>query len=302
MRQRSWALPLIAAMAAAVGCVLPGATPPTPFIVPTLNATLTAVFAPTQTPVVLVGTVSPSASPTGAPTVVTPANLPPTATLSSLSTRPNGPVLEARWYGTAPAIDGDFGDWGSLVFSADKINAGSSRWTGVTDASAKFGLGWDATNLYLAVQVTDDTYVQVETGADLWMGDEVELQVDADLPADYYTSSLSADDFQLGLSLGNFGSNPPEAYRWFPQSQRGPLTAVTVAGKATAEGYDVEASIPWSVLAVTPVEGGRYGFALSVSDDDLAGVAAQQSLVSGVSSRTLTNPTTWGTLALSRAE
>ena len=297
MRSRSWVLPLLAALVAGVSCALPGASPPTPFIVPTPNQTLTAVFAPTQTPVVAVGTAPPGEA-TEAPTVVTPVTLPPTATLSSFSTRPNGPALEAAWFSLAPAINGDLGDWGALSFSADKIVHGPSRWSGASDSSAKFGLGWDASYLYLAVQVTDDKYAQVETGADIWMGDVVELQVDTDLPADYYTASLSADDFQLGLSVGNFGSLLPEAYRWFPRSQRGSLTSVTVAGKATPQGYDLEARIPWSALAITPVEGGRYGFALSVSDNDLAGVAAQQSMVSSVSTRTLFNPTTWGTMAL----
>jgi len=189
-------------------------------------------------------------------------------------------------------------DW-SLPFSAaDKVVYGASRWTGVDDVSGKFALGWDASYLYVAIQVIDDKYVQVASGADIWMGDEVEVQFDADLAADYYTASLSADDTQLGLSLGNFGSIPAQAHRWFPQSQRGPAAGVSVAGKATPQGYDVEARIPWTVFGVTPAEGGRYGFALSISDDDLAGIAAQQSMVSSVSTRTLVNPTTWGTLAL----
>jgi hypothetical protein len=73
---------------------------------------------------------------------------------------------------------------------------------------------------------------------------------------------------------------------------------VTVAGKATPQGYDLEARIPWTTFSLTPAEGARYGFALSISDNDLAGTAAQQSMVSSVSTRKLTNPTTWGTLAL----
>jgi len=194
MRPRPWLLPLLAALAAAASCVLPGATPPTPFIFPTPNETLTAVFAPTETPVVLVGTITPTPPSTTAPTVITPAAFVPTATFSSLSTRPNGTALEAAWLNTLPTIDGDLGDWSSLPYSGDKVVYGASRWTGVEDDSAKFGLGWDATHLYLAVQVTDDKYVQLATGADIWKGDEVELQFDADLAADYYTASLSADD------------------------------------------------------------------------------------------------------------
>ncbi len=298
MRPRPWLLPLLAALGATVSCALPGATPPTSFVLPTQNLTLTPVFAPTQTPVVAIGTLAPGPAPTEHPIVVTPGVLPPTATLSTLSTRPNGPVIIAAWFGAAPTIDGELGEWSSSFFAADKIVDGASQWTGVDDNSGKFALGWDATYLYMAVEVTDDKYVQVASGDDIWMGDEIEFQLDGELAADFYTTSLSADDTQLGLSLGNFGSIPAQSYRWYPQSQRGAVPNVTVAGKATPQGYDVEARIPWAAFGVTAAEGGRYGFALSISDDDLPGVAAQQSMVSSVSTRTLFNPTTWGTLAL----
>jgi len=297
MRPRPWLLPLAAVLAAAVACDLPGAAPPTPFVFPTPNETLTAVFAPTPT-APAVDVPSPTPPPTVAATVVTPVVAPPTATLGSLSSRPNGSVLEALHLASAPTIDGDLAEWASLPYASDRIVYGSSRWTGAGDVSAKFALGWDAAYLYLAVRVTDDKYVQVASGDDIWMGDEVEVQLDADLAGDYHTASISSDDHQLGLSAGNFGSLGPSAYRWYPQALRGSLSTSTVAGRLTSGGYDLEARIPWAVFSINPVEGARYGFALSVSDNDAVGVAAQHSMVSSVSTRKLLNPTTWGTLAL----
>src|SRR3990172_12453508 len=102
----------------------------------------------------------------------------------------------------------------------------------------------------------------------------------------------------MGLWAGNFGSIAPQSYRWYPFAQQAALTTVTVDGKLTPQGYELEARIPWTTFSLTPVEGGRYGFALSISDNDAEGTAAQQSMVSSVSTRTLTNPTTWGTLAM----
>jgi hypothetical protein len=215
-----------------------------------------------------------------------------------LSTRPNGPVLEAAWLASAPTIDGELSDWPSLPYSADKIVYGSTRWTGASDCSAVFAVGWDATYLYLGVRVTDDKYVQTASGANQWKGDQVEIQFDADLPGDFYMASLSSDDHQIGLSAGNFGSIGPQAYRWYPQAKAGSVSGATVAGKLIPTGYELEARIPWTVLGVTPADGARYGFALSVSDNDQAGTAVQQSMVSSVSTRKLLNPTTWGTLAL----
>jgi len=297
MRPRSWLLAPIFILAAALACDLPGAAPPTAFVFPTPNATLTAIFAPTETPGAPANSPTPPL-PTIPPTVVTPIGAPATATVSGLSIRPNGVVVQADRFESAPAIDGDLGDWPSFPYKADQIVFGASRWTGVSDDSAVFAAGWDAAYLYLAVRVTDDKYVQVATGDDMWLGDEVEIQMDADLPADYYTASMSADDYQIGLSAGNFGSIGAQGYRWYPAAKSGPLPTVTVAGKVTPQGWDLEARIPWTTFSLTPSEGGRYGFALSISDDDAAGIAAQQSMVSSVSTRKLLNPTTWGTLSL----
>ena len=47
----------------------------------------------------------------------------------------------------------------------------------------------------------------------------------------------------------------------------------------------LEAKIPWSIFGVSPVYGARYGFTLSVSDNDLKGAPVQQSMVSSVSAR-----------------
>ncbi len=298
--RRPWLLPFLAAALAVASCDLPGAAPPTPFVFPTPNQTLTAVFAPTATseapaPTETLVVVVPG---TTAPTVITPGAGAPTATVGGLNTRPNGSVLEALWLASAPTIDGVLSDWAALPFSADKVVYGSSRWSGASDCSAVFALGWDTSNLYVAVRVTDDKYVQVASGDNQWKGDEVEIQFDADLASDFYTASLSADDHQIGLSAGNFGSISPQAYRWYPQAKSGSQATITVAGKTTTNGYELEARIPWTVLGVTPAERARYGFALSVSDNDQAATAVQQSMVSSVSTRKLLNPTTWGTLAL----
>ena len=62
--------------------------------------------------------------------------------------------------------------------------------------------------------------------------------------------------------------------------------------------YRVEAAIPWNVFELSPVNGTHYGFCMSVSDNDNPGENAQQSMVSNVATRHLTDPTTWGDLQL----
>ncbi len=126
----------------------------------------------------------------------------------------------------------------------------------------------------------------------------MEIQLDLDLEGDYSTTLVNSDDYQIGLSPGNFNGLEPEAYRWFPRSVEGNLASVEVKAEKSSNGYSLEARIPWSVFGHTPGENQRFGFALSLSDNDQVGVSDWQSMVSTVSTRRVADPTTWGTLVL----
>jgi hypothetical protein len=303
MDARKRLIPVLMVALISTACTLPGAASPTPFTFPTPNLTLTAIFAPTNTATPAPPTLPPPPTLTPAPATETPATTPgapgPTATVNPAGGRPNGSPVTAGWLSAAPAIDGDLSDWSSVTsYAASNCVFGCSARTGESDLSATYYLGYDSTNLYVAVKVKDDKYVQVATGVNLYKGDDVEIQLDTNLSADFYQTVLSGDDYQIGLSDGNFSGHAPEAYRWYPRSLQGPLTSVTVKGKQLTDGYTLEARIPWSTFTATPTPGTYFGFALSVSDDDLTGVASQQSMVSSVAGRKLLNPTTWGTLVL----
>lgn len=318
---------IVVALAALTGaCTLPGVAPPTPFTFPTPNLTLTAVFAPLSSPTPLLPTLPPLAtvtlpaasptptatplatftplptstsylpSPTPAPTS-TP-KPPPTAVPTAPSERPNGSPKTAEYLSAPPTIDGDLTDWSITSYNIKKIVFGASNWTDTSDASAIYYIGWDSNNLYVAISVTDDTFVQISQGSQLYKGDSAEIQLDRQLRKDFYSTYLSADDFQIGLSPGDFGGLTPEAFLWYPIGDRGPLGSATVAALQTIQGYDIEASIPWSVFGGAPNSGKHYGFAISVSDNDKPGEADQESMVSSVATRTLVDPTTWGTLIM----
>lgn len=295
---------LITLVAALSGCTLPGAVSPTPFVFPTPNMTHTAIFAatpsetpppPTLPPVDATETVE-----VGAPTATSTAEAAlPTATSSTLSSRPNGTPITAAYFSSPPAIDGDLSDWTTTPYTANEIMPyADDDWSGASDLSATFYIGWDETYLYLGVRRTDDKFVQISWGRYMYRGDDVEIQLDADLAGDYYTAAMSNDDYQIGVSPGDFDSIAPEAYRWYPRYLESWITAAEVDATKTNGGYELEARIPWSAMSVTPIAGGRYGFALSLSDNDVAGSSTFQSMVSSVSTRELADPTTWGTLIL----
>lgn len=272
-------------------CTLPSLASPTPFTFPTPNLTLTAIFLPTGTP-------DPEVPRLPAIAITSPPSSTPLPPLPPGGIRPNGsPVYAASWP-SAPTVDGDLGEWPAVATTLDQCTYGCSVWSGANDAHATYAWGWDGTYLYLAVRVTDDVHVAGPRGKTMYRGDIVELQFDANLAGDFAQTFLSLDDSQFGFSPGDFASLRPEAYRWYPTEYASSAVSVWVRSAKTGEGYALEASIPWTVLGATPVAGARYGFALSLSDNDAAGAAAQQSLVSSVPTRTLLDPTTWGTLIL----
>lgn len=289
MPKRAIRIGVLLAMAGAA-CSLPDLSSPTPFTFPTPNLTLTAIFLPTGTPAPLVPTLPPIVPP--------PASATPLPPIPSGRLRPNGsPAYAARW-STPPTVDGDVAEWGTLASSVGECTYGCSSWTGEGDARAAYAWGWDGTFLYLAIAVTDDVHVPGPRGETMYRGDIVELQFDADLDGDFTQGFMSLDDSQLGLSPGDFATRAPEAYRWYPTLYSGGAASVWVRAAETSGGYTLEASIPWTILGAMPQSGVRFGFALSLSDNDSPGGAAQQTLVSSVRSRTLLDPTSWGTLIL----
>jgi hypothetical protein len=118
--------------------------------------------------------------------------------------------------------------------------------------------------------------------------------------SDFDSSSLSSDDYQIGISPGRYlPTGNKEAYLWFPVSEKGPITSDLIIGTVATTGlYRVEVKIPWSVLKITPYKGMRLGFALGVSDNDDDSIDVQQSMISNISTRDLTDPTKWGELIL----
>jgi len=283
----------LALLGAVLACTLPGSSSPTPFVIPTSDVTLTAMSSenatstPTEPSRITLGT-GPSATPTvllgASPVVLTPL-AGETTTPISKDTRPNGIPVEAAFLDSPPTVDGDLSDWSSSTANANHIVFGASNWSGASDASSIYYIGWTNEALYLAIKVMDDTFVQVSSGGLIYKGDEVELQLDTDLEGDYFSNILSSDDHQIGLSPGNFASLGTESWRWYPRATRGPLAVITIRANSRLDGYDLEAKIPWSVFGVNPTGGARYGFALSVSDNDLKGAPVQQSMISSISSR-----------------
>ena len=281
-----------------------------------LNLTLTALYAeeqqPTPTiPAIVMVTMPPSATVAAtamATATTTPTNTepPPTATETPTNTttpgstpsRPSTKVL-AEYLSSPPEIDGEWGEWDTTAYPMKNVVYGAGNWTGEDDLEGSYRIGWDYNYLYVAVKVIDDVYQQGASGYDLYKGDSLEILLDTNLYGDFYYNVLSPDDYQLGISGGRPDvSGEREAYLWFPTSLAGSKSKVKI-GAVDADGlYRVEAAIPWTVFGVDPYSGLRMGFAISVSDNDDISRNVQQTMISNVSNRHLTQPMTWGELLL----
>ncbi|MCB8977725.1 MAG: hypothetical protein H6657_09910 [Ardenticatenaceae bacterium] len=229
----------------------------------------------------------------------------PTSTLpASAPTVPasSGTVTAARLT-APPTIDGVLGEWTGVAAVSSRNRVYSvAGWDGTVDCTAVWQLAWDDTNLYVAVRVTDDIHVQNASGNLIYRGDSVDMQFDTNLQGDY-DNSLSPDDFQITLSPGSFAGSGPTAFRYQGTASGAILDApgghhVTVAAQQTSTGYTLEAAIPWSDLNLTPSAGLTIGLSLNANDNDTVGTAVQEVMMSNNPNRTLTDPTTWGTLTL----
>ncbi len=262
---------------------------------PTQEVVLPTVAAPTNTEVPT-ATQAPTNTPVPTNTAVPPTPEP--------MVRPGGSFI-AQYVSTAPVLDGTYAEW---IDKTQKYKLpyrvwGANKWKDQADLEGAFGAVWDNTNLYISVKVTDDSYNQRQSGETLYLGDSVEILIDSNLYGDFYTTGLSPDDFQIGLSAGNSAAGiNPEAFIWFPIGKKGTTTKIQMSKVFEPENniYRVEAAIPWSLLGVTPTNGMHLGFAVSISDNDQTEANAQDTMISTTAYRNFLNPTTWGELILQK--
>jgi hypothetical protein len=230
------------------------------------------------------------------------ANIAPTVTLPSDAAAAPPQDVTAQQMTSPPIIDAGLLEYADFPVTESQFRVFNAQsWDGTDDLRALWRLGWDQENLYLAVQVEDDTHVQTSTGSSIFKGDSLSVQFDTQRTADF-GPQLSPDDYQIELSPGDFTQIPPSAHRFRGESSGSfidfPGHSIQVAAARTGSGYTLEAAIPWRDLGLTPEAGLIIGIALNANDNDTPNTAVQEVMMSHIASRTLTDPTSWGTLLL----
>lgn len=184
---------------------------------------------------------------------------------------PNG-VNASCAIGNPPTVNGRIEEWvttPSYVLRSgakDVVESGFSGNAGDRDLdlSGAFQVRWDATALYVAVAVTDDLRAVAVTNTALWQGDSVEIYLSATGAGQY-----GANDMQLV-----FAPNGTSAYYRGDGVPRALPTGVVAMARNVggAAGWELEVSIPWSVVGATGMLGRLVHFDLQLNDADTSPV------------------------------
>lgn len=190
------------------------------------------------------------------------------ALFRTLNTIPTGvPIFSYKCY-TAPVIDGSMDEWDKFEsFSAFTPTILKEHYTSHTDISGTFYSCWDDENFYFAIQVLDDVFSQNYTGNQINKGDSVILVFDTELTEDMQISFYNSDDYRIDFSPGNFSGTFAESFMNWPSNA--PPRGVTTASTRIANGYIIEASIPWyNFTNFIPEDMDVLGFTVSIFDTD----------------------------------
>ena len=147
-------------------------------------------------------------------------------------------------------------DDGHLVLQAFHGNNNGFA-VGNADLSSKVWTAWDNDNFYIYQEVTDDT-ISMSSG-NTYQNDGIEIKVDPEATDSVANSIISFDMTAMDTTGGVTGV----------------ATIDSSFRTLTADGYVIEAAIPWTDMvhtasgeAVAAAEGNVFGMALNVHDND----------------------------------
>ncbi len=182
---------------------------------------------------------------------------------------------------TPPVLDGSLSAiWnttatyalGNLVGTIPAGQSNSATWQGL----------WDATNLYVLVNVLDSAVIA--------NSDSVEVYVDGN---NGKATSYTNLDWQY---LFQYGNNQVQQYSGGNQGTN--TVGVTYGQAAVAGGYRIVAAIPWSTLGVSPGAHDLIGIDVAINNFYVAGARANKLFWNSTVDLDYTDPSLFGTAEL----
>ncbi len=191
---------------------------------------------------------------------------------------------------TSPVIDQTIdSEWATAP--SESISLAMTGTTVPAGFSASWRSLFTTANIYFLVEVTKTGALYNQNGTNWWQDDAVEIFIDADNSKK--TTYDGVNDFQYGFRF-NDGTNIQTGGKNPANSTIG----ITYKCYTTTSGYNVEISIPWSTLKITPVAGNQIGMEVAV---DVSSGAARTTQVMSFnnSGQSYINPSLFGSVMLS---
>ena len=139
-----------------------------------------------------------------------------------------------------------------------QVITGAKLWRGPRDLSARVALAWDASFLYVGVDVIDPGLYQPFFARGIQNADTFVLKLEAGFRKNFLAIEPTGDEYALYFSPGNFAGVPPSIFSdedyLPPRSQpHNYLQEIYTAWKKTGNGYSGDIAIP-----VTFFAGGKF--------------------------------------------
>lgn len=172
-------------------------------------------------------------------------------------------ALQMRRFATPPVIDGDFMEWKNCP----QVEFGKVK---ADDLKAEYGaLGWDDGNLYVAFRVYDSKIVNTNGLDRLTMGDALDVRVCA-------SDATRGCEFRLQVAPDSAAGKPAmvllrsenKTNVRLAAAVEGEESPVKWAVKKTRKNWSVEASVPFSLLGISPAVGHQVPFIFIGMDRD----------------------------------
>ncbi|MFW2380678.1 MAG: CHAT domain-containing protein [Acidimicrobiales bacterium] len=205
---------------------------------------------------------------------------------------------------TDVVIDGDLSEWAALPTAYRLQHPVTNNLSDDRLGNDSIGTLWtafDGAALYVAVDVVDDVYSQANEGNQIWRGDALNINLFSnafnEVPArpDPLTFQLTMTPLSqvtgsagVVLFVGNgdgFADNTTDL-------------PITIAGGETAQGWRLEARVPWSVFKMDgppPRQLDAALFAVFDNDGETVGdVPVQAAILTNLPDAGFQDPQTWG--------
>ena len=184
-------------------------------------------------------------------------------------------ALSAYHVTQSPNLNGDFSKWeNGPTYRLDErgqVATGARRWNGPGDLSARVALAWDASFLYVGIDVVDPDIYQPFFARGIQNGDAVVLKLETGFRKNFLATEATGDEYTLYFGPGNFADVKPSIFSdedYLPPRPQPHdyMKEIYTSWKQTAHGYSGDIAIPATFFEGGKAEPGyELGFGFGVA-------------------------------------